>query len=75
MMGACDVATGIPQYLGGGVANLASVPGDVTDPVQTPPIHTSLFNKRGVGALVRTAIARAVLPLMRKLPVAHHVHD
>jgi len=75
MMGAYYVATGISQYLGGVVANLASVPSDVTDPVQTLPIYTSLFNKLGVGALVCTAIALAVLPLMRRLSATHHAHN
>jgi POT family proton-dependent oligopeptide transporter len=75
MMGAYYVATGISQYLGGVVANLASVPSDVTDPMQTLPIYTSLFNKLGVGALVCTAIALAVLPLMRRLSATHHAHN
>jgi POT family proton-dependent oligopeptide transporter len=75
MMGAYFVATGISQYLGGVVANLASVPSDMTDPVQTLPIYTSLFNKLGVGALVCTAIALAVLPLMRRLSATHHAHN
>ncbi|MBW8900074.1 MAG: MFS transporter [Massilia sp.] len=75
MMGAYYVATGISQYLGGVVANLASVPSDVTDPVQTLPIYTSLFNRLGVGALVCTAIALAVLPLMRRLSATHHAHN
>jgi len=75
MMGAYYVATGISQYLGGVVANLASVPSNVTDPMQTMPIYTSLFNKLGVGALVCTAIALAVLPLMRRLSATHHAHN
>lgn len=75
MMGAYYVATGISQYLGGVVANLASVPSDITDPVRTLPIYTSLFNKLGVGALVCTAIALAVLPLMRRLSATHHAHN
>ena len=75
MMGAYYVATGISQYLGGVVANLASVPSDVTNPLQTMPIYTSLFNKLGVGALVCTAIALAVLPLMRRLSATHHAHN
>jgi POT family proton-dependent oligopeptide transporter len=75
MMGAYYVATGISQYLGGVVANLASVPSNVTDPVQTLPIYASLFNKLGVGALVCTAIALAVLPLMRRLSATHHAHN
>jgi POT family proton-dependent oligopeptide transporter len=75
MMGAYFVATGISQYLGGVVANLASVPKDLVDPVQTLPIYTSLFNKLGVGAIVCTVIALAALPLMRKLTATHHAHQ
>ncbi len=75
MMGAYFVATGISQYLGGVVANYASVPQGMTDPLQTLPIYTSLFNKLGIAALVCTLIALAVLPLMRKLTATHHAHQ
>ena len=72
MMGAYFVASGVSQYLGGLVATFASVPRDITDPLQTMPIYTSLFNKLGFAALVCTAIAIAVLPLMNRLSQAHH---
>jgi len=72
MMGAYFVASGVSQYLGGLVATFASVPRDITDPLQTMPIYTSLFNKLGVAALVCTVIAIAVLPLMNRLSQAHH---
>jgi POT family proton-dependent oligopeptide transporter len=75
MMGAWFVATGISQYLGGVVANLASVPKDVVDPVLTLPIYTALFNKLGFAAIVCTLIALAALPLMRKLTATHHSHQ
>jgi POT family proton-dependent oligopeptide transporter len=75
MMGAYYVAVGISQYLGGLVANLASVPKDVADPLQTLPIYTSLFNKLGFMAIVCTLIALAALPLMRKLTATHHAHQ
>jgi POT family proton-dependent oligopeptide transporter len=75
MMGAYYVATGISQYLGGVVANLASVPKDVTDPLQTLPIYTSLFNKLGMGAIACTVIALLALPLMRKLTASHQGHQ
>jgi len=74
MMGAYFVATGISQYLGGVVANLASVPSNVTDPLQTLPIYTSLFNKLGMGAVACTVIALLALPLMRRLTRAHQSH-
>jgi POT family proton-dependent oligopeptide transporter len=75
MMGAYFVASGISQYLGGVVANFASVPSNITDPVLTLPIYTSLFNKLGIGAVVCTLIALAVLPLMRRLSATHHAHN
>jgi POT family proton-dependent oligopeptide transporter len=71
MMGAYYVATGISQYLGGVVANLASLPKDMVDPVQSLPIYASLFNKLGMGAIACTLIALAALPLMRKLTASH----
>jgi POT family proton-dependent oligopeptide transporter len=75
MMGAYFVAVGISQYLGGVVANLASVPKDVTDPLLTLPIYTSLFNKLGIGAIACTIIALAALPLMRRLTASHQAHQ
>jgi POT family proton-dependent oligopeptide transporter len=75
MVGAYYVAVGISQYLGGLVANLASVPKDVVDPVQTLPIYTSLFNKLGMGAVACTVIALAVLPLVRRLTATHNAHQ
>jgi len=71
MMGAYFVASGVSQYLGGLVATYASVPRNITDPLESLPIYTSLFNKLGVAALVCTAIAIAVLPLMNRLSKAH----
>jgi POT family proton-dependent oligopeptide transporter len=75
MMGAYFVATGISQYLGGVVANYASVPQGMTDPLQTLPIYTSLFNKLGIAAVICTLIALAVLPLMRRLTATHSAHQ
>jgi POT family proton-dependent oligopeptide transporter len=71
MMGAYFVASGISQYLGGVVATYASVPRNITDPLESLPIYTSLFNKLGIAALVCTLIAIAVLPLMKRLSLAH----
>ena len=71
MMGAYFVASGVSQYLGGVVASYASVPRNITDPLESLPIYTSLFNKLGIAALVCTVIAIAVLPLMKRLSLAH----
>lgn len=75
MMGAYFVAVGISQYLGGVVANFASVPKDIVDPLLTLPIYTSLFNKLGIAAIVCTFIALGALPLMRRLTATHHSHS
>jgi proton-dependent oligopeptide transporter, POT family len=71
MMGAYFVAVGISMYLGGVVANIASVPKDITNPLMTLPIYTALFNKLGFAAIVCTLIALAVLPFMKKLTAEH----
>jgi POT family proton-dependent oligopeptide transporter len=75
MMGAYYVASGVSQYLGGVVANYASVPKDVTDPLQTMTIYTHLFFWLGVAGVVCTVIALSVLPLMKKLSAEHHEHN
>ena len=72
MMGAYFVASGVSQYLGGVVASFAAVPSDITDPLQSLPIYTGLFNQLGVAALVCTALAVAALPLMNRLSRTHH---
>jgi POT family proton-dependent oligopeptide transporter len=75
MMGAYFVASGVSQYLGGIVANFASIPQNITDPLQTMPIYTALFAKLGWAGIACTVIALAVLPLMKKLSAQHHAHS
>ncbi|WP_421242463.1 peptide MFS transporter [Aeromonas enteropelogenes] len=75
MMGVYFVALGISQYLGGVVANFASVPENITNPLETLPIYTNLFFNLGIAALVCTVIALTVLPLMRRLTEIHHSHN
>jgi POT family proton-dependent oligopeptide transporter len=67
VMGLWFLATGVSQYLGSYVANFASVPASVHDPVQTLPLYMRLFNGLGVVAVVGTLLAVALLPLMRRL--------
>jgi POT family proton-dependent oligopeptide transporter len=71
MMGAYFVASGISQYLGSVVANFASIPQHIDNPVDSLAIYTSLFNKLGVAGVVCTVIAIAMLPLMNKLSASH----
>ena len=71
MMGAYFVAVGVSQYLGSIVANLASIPENITDPLQSLQIYTNLFNTLGIVAVGGTALAIVVLPLMKKLSTSH----
>ena len=74
MMGAYYVGVGISQYLGGIVANYAAVPQNVTDPMQTLPIYTSLFTKLGWAGVACTAVAIIVIWPMKRLSRAHAAH-
>jgi proton-dependent oligopeptide transporter, POT family len=67
MMGAYFLATGISQYLGSVVANIAHIPEDLHDPLQSLTIYTSLFNDLGYAGVACTVIAIAMLPLMNRL--------
>jgi POT family proton-dependent oligopeptide transporter len=67
IMGVWFLATGISQYLGSYVATYASVPHDVTNPVETLPLYTNLFVKLGIAAVICTVIAAAVIPTMKRL--------
>ena len=67
MMGAYFVATGVSQYLGSVVANIAHIPEDLHDPLESLAIYTSLFNQLGYAGVACTVIAIAMLPLMKRL--------
>jgi len=71
MMGAYYVAVGISQYLGSVVANLASIPEHISNPVESLPIYINLFNKLGFVGIACTVIAVVMLPLMSKLSASH----
>ncbi len=73
MMGAYFVATGVSQYLGSVVANFAQMPsGDLTA-VESLPLYTSLFMGLGWLALLGAGVALLLLPLMRRLSLAHEL--
>jgi len=74
MMGAYFVAVGISQYVAGIVANLAKIPKDISDPLQSLQIYTALFNKLGFLAVGGVVLAVALLPLMKRLSSAHSDH-
>jgi len=74
MMGGYFVVTGISQYLGSVVANFASVPQDMTDPVASLPLYTDLFNKLGFVAVGGTLLAILLLPMMKRLSASHNEH-
>jgi proton-dependent oligopeptide transporter, POT family len=69
VMGIWLLATGISQFAGSWVASFASVPRTVTDPVQTLPLYSHLFNGLGAVAVAGTAVAFAMLPVFRRLSV------
>jgi proton-dependent oligopeptide transporter, POT family len=71
MMGAYYVAVGVSQYLGSVVANFAHIPENLSNPVESLAIYTSLFNKLGFAGILCTAIAIAMLPLMNRLSASH----
>ncbi len=65
------MSSGVSQYLGGLVANIASVPQGVTEPARTLPIYTHLFFELAVTGVICTPIAFAVLPWMKRLGCIH----
>ncbi len=67
MMGAYFLASGLSQYLGSVVANIAHIPEDLHDPVESLNIYTHLFNELGYAGVGCTVIAIAMLPLMNRL--------
>lgn len=71
MMGAYFVAVGLSQYLGSMVANIAHIPDNITDPVQSLAIYVSLFNKLGFVGVACVVIALVMLPLMNRLSASH----
>jgi POT family proton-dependent oligopeptide transporter len=75
MMGAYFVATGISQYAASIVANYASIPQDITDPLESLTIYTKLFNNLGLLAVGGTVLAFVLLPLMKKLSATHSAQD
>ncbi|KJV25438.1 peptide MFS transporter [Luteibacter yeojuensis] len=75
MMGAYYVAVGVAQYMGSVVANYAAIPDNITDPLQSLPVYTSLFNKLGFVGVGCTVVAVLMLPLMRKLSLDHALAD
>jgi len=72
MMGAYFVATGVSQYLGSVVANLARMPSGDLDPLHSLPLYTRLFTCLGWLATGGAVIALMLLPLLGKLSRAHH---
>jgi POT family proton-dependent oligopeptide transporter len=71
MMGAYFVATGLSQYLGSVVANIAHIPEDLHDPLESLIIYTNLFNELGYAGVACTVIAIAMLPLMKRLSASN----
>lgn len=73
MMGSYFIATGVAQYVGSMVANVAHVPATLTDPTQTLPVYTYLFNILGVLAAGCAVLAVILLPVLVRLSSRHAV--
>jgi POT family proton-dependent oligopeptide transporter len=71
MMGAYFLATGISQYLGSVVANLAQLPSNDLPATQSLPLYTNLFAELGWLAAAGVLMSLILLPLMRKLSDQH----
>ncbi|WP_459624367.1 peptide MFS transporter [Burkholderia sp. 3C] len=74
MMGAYFVATGISQYLGSVVANLAKMPSHDLPATASLPLYVHLFSTLGWVAVGGTLVSCLLLPLMAKLSRAHQSH-
>lgn len=72
MMGAYFVAVAISQYLGSVVANYASIPENISDPLASLAIYTRLFNNLGLLAIGATVLALVLLPLTKRLSATVH---
>jgi len=70
MMGTYFIMTGISQYLGSVVANLAQMPDKLTDAQQSLPLYTHLFGWLGGASLGGALLAVLLLPLMSRLSTA-----
>jgi POT family proton-dependent oligopeptide transporter len=53
------------------VANIAHIPEGLNDPVESLRIYTHLFNELGFAGLACTALALAMLPLMKRLSASN----
>ena len=67
VMGVWFLATGISQYLGGVVANFASVPQEVTDPATSLPLYMNLFMRLGYLAVAGIVLSVVMLPILKRL--------
>ncbi|MFJ4346551.1 peptide MFS transporter [Pseudomonas sp. NPDC089401] len=71
MMGAYFVAAGVAQYLGSAVANLAQLPPAGMQASLSLPLYVGLFNGLGWAALAGMCLALLLLPLLKRLSLAH----
>lgn len=71
MMGAYFVATGVSQYLGSVVANLAQLPSGKLSALESLPLYTKLFAQLGWLATAGAVVSFLLLPFVRKLSNEH----
>lgn len=70
MMGTWLLATSLGLLIGGYVANLASVPSEITEPIQTLTIYTDLFFNLGLASLLISIVMSLLVPFLKRL-----IHD
>lgn len=73
MMGAYFVSTGVSQYLGSIVANIARMPSNDLPATASLPLYTTLFAQLGWLAAAGAVLSILLLPLMRRLSNAHRL--
>lgn len=67
MMGIWFMSTAAAMVTGGFVATIASVPENITNPLESLPIYTSLFFYIGLSTLVITVMMAILAPTLNKL--------
>lgn len=67
MMGIWFMSTAAAMVTGGFVATIASVPKDITNPLESLPIYTNLFLYIGITTLVISILMLLLVPTLNKL--------
>lgn len=66
-MGTWLLSTSVGFVIAGYVANIASIPQNITDPTTTLTIYTDLFFKLGLGSLLLSVTMSLLVPFLKRL--------